>query len=104
MKEPSVEDIIRDNPEGDLKRLLRARDQAWREKVEKKLMDNFNASRDKLNNKQQSAEPMKLLKKAFDALSAIDTNQPSFKADLEIKEYLKKIITIATNYSEVNNS
>lgn len=104
VKEPSVEDIIRDNPEGDLKRLLRARDQAWRDNVEQKLMDNFNASRDKLNNKQQSAEPMKLLKKAFEALSAIDTNQPSFKTDLGIKECLESIIMIAQKYSDIHNS
>lgn len=104
VEELSVEEIIRDNPEGDLKRLLRARDQAWREKVEKRLMDNFNASRDKLNNKQQSAEPMKLLKKAYEALFAIDTNQPSFKTDLGIKECLENIIAITQKHLDIHNS
>lgn len=102
--EESVDDIIRDNPDGDLKRMMRARDTAWRDKVSKALNENFNRSRDKLNNKQQAAEPMKLLQKAYSALSAIDTTQPSFKGDSGVEEYLQSIIEIATKYSEIFNN
>lgn len=102
--EESVDDIIRDNPDGDLKRMMRARDTAWRDKVSKALNENFNRSRDKLNNKQQAAEPMKLLQKAYSALSAIDTTQPSFKEDSGVEEYLQSIIETATKYSEIFNN
>lgn len=102
--EQSVDDIIRDNPDGDLKRLMRARDNAWKEKVGKALYENFNSSRDKLNNKQQAAEPMKLLQKAYAALSAVDTDQPSFKSDSGVESYLEEIIEMAKKYFEIYNS
>lgn len=101
--EESVDDIIRNNPDGDLKRMMRARDAAWRDKVKNVLKDNFNRSRDKLNNKQQAAEPMKLLQKAFSALSAVDTEQPSFKKDSDVEEYLQSIIEIAKKYLDIYN-
>lgn len=102
--EESVDDIIRDNPDGDLKRMMRARDTAWKDKVGKALNENFNRSRDKLNNKQQAAEPMKLLQKAFSALSAVDTSQPSFKEDSGVDEYLRCIMDMVKEYSEIYNS
>lgn len=101
--EESVDDIIRDNPDGDLKRMMRARDTAWKDKVTKALNENFNRSRDKLNNKQQAAEPMKLLQKAYSALSAVDTTQPSFKGDSGVEEYLQRIIEMAKKYSDIFN-
>lgn len=102
--EPSVDDIIRENPDGDLKRMMRARDTAWKDKVGKALNENFNRSRDKLNNKQQAAEPMKLLQKAFSALSAVDTTQASFKEDSGVEEYLQNIMAMAKKYSDIYNS
>lgn len=104
VEEESVDDIIRSNPDGELKRMMKARDTAWRDKVSKRLLENFSRSRDRLNNKQQAAEPMKLLQKAFSALSAIDTNQPSFKEDSGVEEYLQSIIAMAQNYTDIYNS
>ena len=102
--EESVNDIIKANPNGDLKRMMRARDTAWRDKVSKSMYENFNRAKDKLSNKQQAAEPMKLLQKALSALSAVDTNQPSFKEDSGVDEYLQSIIDMAKSYSEIYNS
>lgn len=99
--EESVEDIIRNNPTGNLKRLLRARDNAWREALGEKLNKNFNRSKDKLNNKQQAAEPIKLLQKAWEAISAVDTSQSSFKQDPGVKEYLIEIEKLAKQYGEI---
>lgn len=101
--EELVDDIIRDNPDGDLKRMMRARDTAWKDKVAKALNENFNRSRDKLNNKQQAAEPMKLLQKAYAALSAVDTTQPTFKGNSGVEEYLQSIIEMAKNYTDIFN-
>lgn len=101
VNEETVEDIIRNSPTGDLKRLLRARDNAWRDAVGEKLNENFNRSRDKLNNKQQAAEPIKLLQKAWEAISAVDTNQDSFKQDPGVKEYLSEIEKLAKQYGAI---
>ena len=89
--EKSVDEIISENPGGDVDRLLRARDDAWKKAVGEKLNENFQRSRDKLSNKQQAAEPIKLLQKAWEAISAVDTSQDSFKDDPGIKEYLDEI-------------
>lgn len=101
--EETVEDIIRANPNGDLKRLMRARDNAWKEKVGEALRENFNRSRDKLNNKQQAAEPLKLLQKAWSALSAVDTSQDSFKEDPGVATFLDEIMDLAKKYTEIYN-
>ena len=101
--EETVEDIIKTNPNGDLKRLMRARDNAWKEKVGEALRENFNRSRDKLNNKQQAAEPLKLLQKAWSALSAVDTSQDSFKEDPGVATFLDEIMDLAKKYTEIYN-
>lgn len=100
-QEQSVDDIIRDNPTGDIGRLLRARDNTWRDAIGEKLNENFQRSRDKLNNKQQAAEPIKLLQKAWEAMSAVDTNQDSFKDDPGVKTYLDEIGDMAKKYGEI---
>lgn len=101
IQEQSVDDIIRDNPTGDIGRLLRARDNTWRDSIGEKLNENFQRSRDKLNNKQQAAEPIKLLQKAWEAMSAVDTNQDSFKDDPGVKTYLDEIGDMVKKYGEI---
>ena len=80
---------------------MRARDNAWKEKVGEALRENFNRSRDKLNNKQQAAEPLKLLQKAWSALSAVDTSQDSFKEDPGVATFLDEIMDLAKKYTEI---
>jgi len=99
--EKSVDDIIRENPGADVGRLLRARDNAWNDAIGEKLNENFQRSRDKLNNKQQAAEPIKLLQKAWEAISAVDTSQDSFKEDPGVKEYLDEIGKKVKEYGEI---
>lgn len=101
IEEKSVDDIIRENPDGDVSRLLKARDNDWKTRVGDSLNENFQRSRDKLNNKQQAAEPIKLLQKAWEAISAIDTSQPSFIEDAGIKEYLGEIANKVNQYREI---
>lgn len=101
INEKSVDDIIREHPGADVGRLLRARDNAWKKAIGEKLNENFQRSRDKLNNKQQAAEPIKLLQKAWEAISAVDTNQDSFKEDPGVKEYLGEIGKKVKEYGEI---
>ena len=100
VSEVSVDDLIAKNPNGELKRLMRARDEKWREAVTDKMMENFGRMRDKILNKEQSAEPLKLLNKALMALSSVDTGSESFRGDQEIVTCLDQIMQVAAEYKK----
>ena len=101
VQEQPVEDLRRDNPDVDISRLLRKRDTDWRDTIGDKLNENFQRSRDKLNNKQQAAEPIKLLQKAWEAMLTVDTTQISFKTDPGIKNYLNEIGAMVKKYESI---
>ena len=103
VEEESVDDIIRDNPTGDIGRLLRARDTAWRKKVGQQLHENFQRSRDKLTNRQHAAEPIKLMQKALEALAAVDTAQSSFQTDPGIRQCISDIDTKLREFEIILN-
>ena len=92
VKEEPVEELIQKNPNDDLKRLLRIRDSKWRKKIEEKLRGNYAVHKDKLSNKQEAAEPLRLLAKALDALKSVDVGTHSFLAEREgISQKLQEI-------------
>ena len=101
VREKSVDDIIREHPGADVGRLVAARDKDWQKEIGKKLNENFQVSRDKLNNKQQAAQPIKLLQKALEAISAVDITQDSFKEEVSIKDYLDEIVNKAKEYRNI---
>ena len=101
INEKSVDDIIKEHPGADVGRLLRARDNEWKNSIGELLYENFQRSGDKLNNKQQAAEPIKLLQKAWEAISAVDTSQDSFREDPRVKEYLGDIGKKVKEYGEI---
>ena len=103
VEEESVDDIIRDNPTGDIGRLLRARDTAWRKKVGQQLHENFQRSRDKLTNRQHAAEPIKLMLKALEALAAVDTAQATFQTDPGIRQCISDIDTKLREFEIILN-
>lgn len=72
IQETPVSDLIKENPGADVSRLLKMRDHDWKSKVEKSLMDNYEEHHDKLSNKLESNEPLRLLNKALDALMNIN--------------------------------
>ncbi len=89
--EQSVQDIIAQNPDADLSKLLRARDNAWKTQVSNQMENNYKTSKDRLDSKQSAAAPMQLLIKAFSALSSIDTSQETFLHDPAVSNMLGKI-------------
>lgn len=98
IQEESVQDVLASNPTADVTRLLRKRDNTWKDKVGALLQENYNHHKDKLSNKQQSAEPMKLLQKAWEALQDIDKEQDSFKNDPKVYELLKRINELSGSF------
>jgi hypothetical protein len=90
--EESVESILQNaNPEDDVARLLRKRDNAWKTKVHASIEENFGKSNEKLRNKQEADNPLKLLQKVLDTLSDIDTSQQSFQEDPQVLECVREI-------------
>lgn len=81
VEEEPVQKMIQKHPDADLKRLLRVRDNNWRKGIEAKLRENYGIHKDKLGNKQEAAEPLRLLAKALDALKSVDTGASSFLAE-----------------------
>lgn len=100
VEEEPVQEILSANPNSDTYRLLRRRDNTWKEKVGKQLQENYNHIKDKLSNKQQAAEPMKLLQKAWEALQDIDTKQVTFKNEPKVYELLTQINKLSNEYKK----
>ena len=99
--EESVEEIIRNANGADVTRLLRARDNAWQKKASGLMTGNYNRSKDKLDNKQAADNPLKLLQKALDVLESVDTDQPSFKNDENVKKCVKEISALIWEYKKM---
>lgn len=100
--EESVEAILHNaDPEDDVARLLRKRDNAWKTKVHASIEENFGKSSEKLRNKQEADNPLKLLQKALDALSDIDTTQQTFQEDPQVLECIREIGKIVWEYKKM---
>lgn len=100
--EESVESILQNaDPEDDVARLLRKRDNAWKGKVHTAIEENFGKSSEKLRNKQEADNPLKLLQKALDTLNDIDTSQQTFQEDPQVLECIREIGRIVWEYKKM---
>lgn len=98
--EQSVQDIIDQNPDADLTKLLRARDNAWIAQVKDAMQLNYRNSKDKLSNRQNAAAPVQLLGKAISALASIDISQETFKHDPQVKTQIKAIESLLQTFKD----
>lgn len=104
VEEEPVAELVKKNPNADLKRLLRIRDSNWRKKVDEGLRGNYIVHKDKLSNKQEAAEPLRLLAKALDALKSVDTGAVSFLSEREgIAHKIQEIQEAATRLADSLN-
>lgn len=100
--EESVQTILQNaDPNDDVARLLRKRDNKWKEKVSGLITGNFKQSNEKLKNKQDSDKPLELLQKALGALSDIDTTQQTFLEDPQVLDCIKEIGRIVWDYKKL---
>ncbi|GIP30282.1 hypothetical protein J23TS9_54120 [Paenibacillus sp. J23TS9] len=72
IEEETPDKIYKDNPDGDLSKLLEARDESWKNKSRGLLQGNLNISVRKLEDKKDANQPLELLKRAKNALEAIN--------------------------------
>jgi hypothetical protein len=96
-EEPTVEEVRKDNPGGDLSKLLESRDQDWINKAEGHLEGNLNIGESRLQNKKEANKPLQLVNRAFDTLNSINTEIDSF-IDEEIDKILGKMILVINKY------
>lgn len=100
--EESVETIIQNaNPEDDIARMLRMRDNLWRQNTHAIIEENFGKSSEKLRNKQEADNPLKLLQKALDTLNDVDTTQPTFLEDPQVLKCIKEIGQVVWEYKKM---
>lgn len=70
--EDSPDKLYKDNPNTDLSKLLEARDDSWTKRSRGLLQGNLNISVRKLEDKKDANQPLELLKRAKNALEAIN--------------------------------
>ncbi|MBN8584013.1 MAG: hypothetical protein J0M37_02870 [Ignavibacteria bacterium] len=99
--EPTIDEIRKDNPKGDLAKLLKSRDEKWTSDVSGLLKGNLNIASDKLANVKSIKEPKKLLQKALDALLQINTDIEAFYLDNEVEALIKEINSLTWDFKQV---
>lgn len=90
ISEKPIQEIREEDPEGDLSMQLKERDEVWKYSVHNILENNLSYYTRKLEDSKESKEPLKLLKKAKDALDYIDTDIDCFYTG-EAKELIYEI-------------
>lgn len=102
LDDKTVEDYLDEHEGEDSQKVLKARDEDWKKKVGKKLMNKFKDCSDSLESKQAAKEPMRLINKAINAIESIDQNSLSFKSDFTaINKKLDTIIELASLLKKV---
>ena len=91
VQEKNVDELIKENPSADVSRVLKVRDSEWRKNVKDSLDDNFNKHQDRLSNKQEANEPVRLLNKALDALLNINSSNLIFNSKDQVASTIDSI-------------
>ncbi|GKX30987.1 hypothetical protein SH1V18_34670 [Vallitalea longa] len=97
--EKPIQEIREEDPEGDLSRQLKERDELWKNTAHNVLENNLRYYTRKLEDSKESKEPLKLLKKAKDALNYIDTDIDCFYTK-EAKELIYEINSITYEFKK----
>lgn len=95
--EESPDKIYRDNPDDDLSKLLEARDDSWTNHARGLLQGNLNISVRKLEDKKDANQPLELLKRAKNALEAINPDA----LDKNNLNLVKEISTIVWDFKKI---
>jgi len=97
----TVDELRQKCPGEDLSKLLQARDADWTSAAKGALEGNLKRSINKLEDKRDSNQPLKLLEKALDTLQSVDTTQDSFINDSRVKQIVKDINSLIWNMKKI---
>lgn len=90
-EDETVEEIRQKFPNEDLSRLLKRRDDDWKDGVKGQLQGNLQRFSRKLEDKRDANKPADLIERALSALQSVDQNQESFLSDPQIGSMIKEI-------------
>lgn len=77
-KEESIDEMRAKSQSRDLSSLLKSRDEQWAKNIDSIIKENYNLTKQALENLEDSKEPVKLLKAALAKIESIDINSPTF--------------------------
>lgn len=97
--EESPQELREKNPDADLSRIFRGRDEKWAEQIKGKLKGNLNISRQALENINEANEPLTLLSRAKDTLESINTENEAFYEET-VATILKEINSVIWDYQQ----
>jgi len=99
--EDSIEKIRQSNPDGDLSILLSERDKIWTDKIKDILEHNLMYFTRKLEDMQDSDQPLVLIQKAFETLNLIDTDVESFYKEDAVLEQIKEVSKLCWDFQQI---
>jgi hypothetical protein len=100
-EEKSVDELRKENPDGDLDELLKQRDQDWETKVLPKIKENFGRSQRRLDDFNAQNAPLELLRRALGTLQTIDTTAEAFLKDPKVEDAVGEINSLTYEFKKM---
>jgi len=100
VEEKPLDQYISENPDADLTKLLRQRDEEWSRQVENDLKKNLGKAKRRLEDINEADQPLQLAQKALETLCSINTESDSFVSE-ELAQVLKQIGSLSYNYGKM---
>jgi hypothetical protein len=98
--EKSPKELMKESPEGDLSKLLKARDDGWIDQAKNELKENLGRSETKLQNVNESNMAWELVCKAKDALESINTDASTFFSG-KVAKALEEVGEVVARYQKM---
>lgn len=100
ISEKPLKDLRKESPDADLSKLLKTRDDEWKDKTKEDLKLNLEKSASSLQNINESNRPLELVQKAIDALEAMDTGIDAFFS-AKVSNALQELGVVVSQYQKI---
>ena len=100
-EEKSVDDLRKENPDGNLDELLKQRDRDWETKVLPKIKENFGRSLRRLDDFNAKSAPLELLRRALVTLQTIDVEAQAFLFDKKVEDAVSEINSLTYEFKKL---
>lgn len=104
INEKTVDEIRQESPDEDLSLLLEKRDNDWEMQIKDRFKGNLGKSIRKLEDVQESNQPVILLTKAKDTLELINTDVKTFYTEEKVLELVKEINSMTYEFRKMIDS
>ena len=100
-QERTVDEIRKENPDGNLDELLKQRDKDWEAQVLPKLKENFGRSMRRLEDYNAKSAPLELLTRALATLNTIDPTAEAFLNDARVAAVVAQINSLTYEFRKL---